>query len=141
MIKKWTIPNVLGSEKQVIQAIEKELSMFSLPPERLEDMQTVLSEAVLNAIEHGNHLVDSLNVKIVMEAQSSSVEFRVYDGNRLSVLERPIVSSFRSGQYGSTRGWGLFLITRLSDAWVWGRDEEGVFIEIVFLFEADGERR
>ena len=49
-----TLPNKLGYERIAMECSASFAKMFGLKKERIEDLKTAVSEACLNAIEHGN---------------------------------------------------------------------------------------
>ena len=52
--------------------------MAGLPNERVEDLKTITSEAVTNAIEHGNQSNTELMVRIVASVQGKEFGTQCY---------------------------------------------------------------
>ena len=50
------IPSVLGWERVAVDLAASVARQMGFPSERVEDIKTAVSEATLNAIEHGNRL-------------------------------------------------------------------------------------
>ncbi|MDI3329067.1 MAG: ATP-binding protein, partial [Alicyclobacillaceae bacterium] len=51
-----SLPNRLGTEKEAMALVESFLDGLGAGQARLDDLKTLVSEACLNAIEHGNGL-------------------------------------------------------------------------------------
>ncbi|MBE3555288.1 MAG: ATP-binding protein [Thermicanus sp.] len=86
---------------------------------RLEEMKTALSEACLNAIEHGNLCDPSISYEVELLDEEQRVIIRVYDQGNGAWQEGGLPRSIHHmiEEDGETRGWGLPLIDRLSDEW------------------------
>ena len=56
------IPNILGSEKEAIREAASIARKMGFSDDRVEDLKTAISEACINAIEHGNKF--DLNSKV-----------------------------------------------------------------------------
>jgi serine/threonine-protein kinase RsbW len=88
-----------------------------LPSDRLEDLRTAVSEACMNAIEHGNQENARRKVVILMSATESELEISVRDRGGAFMVpdEAPDLAAVIEGEKRA-RGWGLFLIRSLVDA-------------------------
>ncbi len=49
-----SLPNMLGYERIAMQCAASFAKIVGFVPERVEDLKTAVSEACLNAMEHGN---------------------------------------------------------------------------------------
>lgn len=106
-----SIPSELGYEKVAMEAAVAVAKRMGFSPDRIEDLKTAVSEACLNAIEHGNELDVSTRVAIVLTVQPSSLEVNVADvGKQPIPARRP-----QPGRQEDNRGWGMFLIQNLVD--------------------------
>ncbi len=106
-----SIPSELGYEKVAMEAAVAVAKRMGFSPDRIEDLRTAVSEACLNAIEHGNELDVSTRVAIVLTVQPSSLEVNVADvGKQPIPARRP-----QPGCREDNRGWGMFLIQNLVD--------------------------
>jgi serine/threonine-protein kinase RsbW len=112
-----TLPSELGYEVVARDAIAAFARRLSLPPDRIEDLKTALSEACINAIEHGNSLRPGLRVQIYCRLESEQLIVEVVDqgvsaftpkGEPLSIVDK-------IAGLGSLRGMGLMLISQLCD--------------------------
>ncbi len=106
------IPSELGFEKIPIAAVAIVAKKMGFDPERVENLKTVMGEAVTNAIEHGNQLNIEARVQIVLTVQPDSLVMSVIDEGK-----RPIPTTFpqRAEDYPDHRGWGFQWIQTLTD--------------------------
>lgn len=119
-----------------MREIDAALSQADFPSSRKDDVLTALSEACLNAIEHGNRLDNSRRVKVTMQDRDAAIVFRVHDQGRGFELPRTEAGGARMKEkWGESnpRGWGLFLISLLADDVRVMKNEDGQFyLEIHF---------
>ena len=90
--------------------------MMGLPPERIEDLKTMVSEAAINAMEHGNKGRPDARVKVSLNCQDDTLSITVSDeGN--GIKEHPPVPDIEKiiEDLESPIGFGLFLIKQLAD--------------------------
>lgn len=108
---KVTIPSQLGYEKVAMMGVACLARMIGLPSERIEDLKTIIGEAVTNAIEHGNQSNTDLMVQVVAAVQGKVLVLNVIDeGQRPLPVPLPI-EQIRTDH----RGMGFFLISSLAD--------------------------
>lgn len=152
-------PSELGYEKVAREAVGSVARRMGFPPERIEDLRTAVSEACMNAIQHGNKLDMRMKVVIVLTAEDDKLDILVKDsglgGTPSNEVVPPDIAS-RVGSEGKVYGGlGRFLIQNLVDeAGFVEPDEEGrnQFRMVIYLIEssetapvsgeerADGER-
>ena len=82
-----------------------------LPPERLEDVQLVVSELVTNSVRHAGLSPDD-RISLSIELSTGSVRGRVCDPGPGFV--KPSTPRPRSDLSG---GWGLPIVEKISDRW------------------------
>jgi serine/threonine-protein kinase RsbW len=111
-----TIPSGVGFEKVAMDTAASLAKKIGLPPERIEDLRTAVSEACLNAIEHGNEESHRRKVVVLMAATDSELEISVRDHGRAFVVpdEAPNITTIIEEEKRS-RGWGIYLIRSLVD--------------------------
>jgi serine/threonine-protein kinase RsbW len=109
------IPSVLGYEVVVRDAVASFAQRYGLPPDRIEDVKTVLCEACTNAIEHGNGSDPHRRVRVCCTVDEQSLAIAVCDEGELppTLPGKPV--EWFSMPYPSRRGLGLKLIVALSD--------------------------
>jgi serine/threonine-protein kinase RsbW len=90
---------------------------IGLTPERLEDLKLAVSEAVNNAIEHGNQLQAQRLVEVTFVLDPEKLEVRVRDeGEGVDAIDfsRRTVEE-QNLEDGMHRGFGMYLISALVD--------------------------
>lgn len=124
---QWVLPSEYGQEKKIMRELAAIVSMDPLFT-RLDDMLTVVTEACLNAFEHGNGLNGSLPVQVGMTIDEIRYLFRISDeGNGFELPVRRACPHLE--EY---RGWGLCFIEALADRWAYGRSDGKFYIEFEF---------
>ncbi len=105
------IPSEYGYEKVAMASAVAVAKRMGFSPDRIDDLRTAVSEACLNAIEHGNKLDVSTKVMVVMTVQSEGLEVNVQDQGR-----QRLPSDFpQPGEAPGERHRGIFIIQNLMD--------------------------
>ncbi len=73
------IPNVLGSEKIAMEHAASVAKEMGFSDDRIEDLKTAVSEACLNAIEHGNKWNTTTKVGIYLSINKTKLKVSVED--------------------------------------------------------------
>ena len=122
------IPSDLIFERVVRATAEEIGRQMGFDTERLADLALAVSEAVTNAIEHGNRLQHDIHVGVVFCLQDEGLEIRVVDQGD-SLADPPEIRchgiSDESLEQGELRGLGLYLIHQLVDRVEFSSGEEG----------------
>ena len=108
--------NQLGYERVAMACSASYAKMMGLSPERIEDLKTMVSEAAINAMEHGNKGRPDARVKVSLNCQDDTLNITVSDeGNGIEV--HPPVPDIEKiiEDLESPIGFGLFLIKQLAD--------------------------
>ena len=109
------IPNAFGYEKVAMNFAATAAKDMGLAEERIEDLKTAVSEACLNAIEHGNKMDASMKVGVVLNVEELNLQVTVQDvGDEIGPVETPNIEDKIEGK-SNRRGWGIFLIKNLVD--------------------------
>ena len=110
------IPNKFGSEKIVMEQVATLAKKIGFSDDRIEDLKTAVSEACLNAIEHGNEMNATTKVGISLSVNGTKMKVAVEDnGNGIGEKRNePNIDNKINGTE-TPRGWGLFLIKSLMD--------------------------
>ncbi|KUO73013.1 MAG: hypothetical protein APF81_23965 [Desulfosporosinus sp. BRH_c37] len=110
------IPSRTGYEKVAMAAAEVIAKEMGMPLARREDLSTALSEATLNAMEHGNQMNKQQQVVVTFNLSTDKLLVVVSDQGKgfhppegVPNLEEKIEGNF------STWGWGWFLMEQLVD--------------------------
>jgi serine phosphatase RsbU (regulator of sigma subunit)/anti-sigma regulatory factor (Ser/Thr protein kinase) len=106
-----------GNEREAMNRVVDAIAPLDLPPRRLERLKTAVSEAAMNAIEHGNQGREELSIEIDVEAAGGVLTVRIVDhglGGPVGDAELPDLEAKLEGLQ-KPRGWGLFLIENMVD--------------------------
>jgi len=108
--------NQLGYERVAMACSASFAEMFGFPKDRIEDLKTIVAEASINAMQHGNKGRVDAKVKVSLSCQNGTIKVRVTDeGN--GIKERPPNPDIQKiiEEDGALCGFGLFLIEQLAD--------------------------
>ena len=134
------IPSRLGFEKVAMATAASVAKLRGFSNERIEDLKTAVAEACINAIEHGNHLDDSLSVGVVLSAiDNNELEVRVIDDGA-GISETPATPDMDKKMLGEEdpRGMGMFLIQALVDEAEWHQGPPGKsFVRLVIRLDKE----
>ncbi len=110
------IPSKFGFEKIVAECAVFMAREMNFQPSKIEDLNTAVTEACLNAIEHGNKMDHNIQMHVTITPTKKTLVVEVRD-NGMGILDdsyEPDINKKINGQ-DKTRGWGLFLIKNLMD--------------------------
>ena len=117
MLIEFNLPSEPGNERLVMDRVEDFVSTVGLAPDRLEKLKTAVSEAAMNAIEHGNEGRAELPVSVRLHTTPDKISVAITDqgGNkRIPEARTPDLEAKLAGEQ-TPRGWGLFLIKNMVD--------------------------
>ena len=117
MLIEFNLPSEPGNERLVMDRVEDFVSTVGLAPDRLEKLKTAVSEAAMNAIEHGNEGRAELPVSVRLHTTPDKISVAITDqgGNkRIPEAHTPDLEAKLAGEQ-TPRGWGLFLIKNMVD--------------------------
>jgi serine/threonine-protein kinase RsbW len=112
------LPSRLGYEKVAMDAASSLARRMGFESERVEALRTAVSEAVTNAIEHGNAHDAAMRVMVMLTVRPDGLVISVADQGRKQLdqgqtaLTPRIEDSFNKEDKG---GWGIWLIRELMD--------------------------
>ncbi len=115
------IPSRLGFEKVAMSTAASMAKLMGFTDDRVEDLKTAVSEACINAIEHGNHMNVATPVAVILSMHLGELEVKVHDdGEGMSTAPTPAPDIDRkiTGEE-EARGMGMFLIQALVDEVEW----------------------
>jgi serine phosphatase RsbU (regulator of sigma subunit)/anti-sigma regulatory factor (Ser/Thr protein kinase) len=133
----FTIPSEQGNERGASEHVAEAVASLGLEPARLEKLKTAVSEAVMNAIEHGNESNPELPVEIAIRRDADELVVRITDqGGEKEILEAetPDIEAKLEGLQ-KPRGWGLFLIKNMVDDLRVTTDGKHHIVELVMRLE------
>jgi serine phosphatase RsbU (regulator of sigma subunit)/anti-sigma regulatory factor (Ser/Thr protein kinase) len=138
----FTIPSEPGNEREVMGRVADAVNGLGIDDDRLDRLKTAVSEATMNAIEHGNQNRSDLLVEIRVFASEHALVVRITDGGGGSQvadsLEEPDLEAKLRGEQ-SPRGWGLFLIKNMVDDMHIFEDEEHHTVDLIMRLDGDGD--
>ncbi len=111
----FEVPSEIGNERDIMDRVGAIVGP-ALPALRLDALKTAVSETAMNAIEHGNHAIDELDVRVTVRTTSDAVTVDIADHGR--GRSRPAVTpdlDLKLSGAQTPRGWGLFLVQELTD--------------------------
>jgi len=114
---RLVLPSRLGYEKIAMDAAATLAEIMGFSSARVEDLRTAVSEACINAMEHGNRLRARDRVELLLVHGPRTLKVQVHDCGRgfpIAMRTEPNIAKKLAGEE-SPRGWGLFLIERLVD--------------------------
>ena len=111
-----SLPNQLGYERIAMQCAASFAKIVGFLPDRIEDLKTAVSEACLNAMEHGNQCHPDKRVIVTMNYQDEVFRVSVVDeGEGIGEIpEEPDIEE-KIENLETPRGLGIFLIKNLVD--------------------------
>ena len=111
-----SLPNKLGYERIAMECSASFAKIVGFVPERIDDLKTAVSEACLNAIEHGNKGRHEARVIVTMNFEDNTFSVCVQDqgsGIKGPLKEPDIVKKVRMLE--PPKGYGIYLIKKLMD--------------------------
>ena len=113
------IPGAIGNERLAMDRVAEAVASLGLPADRLERLKTAVSEAAMNAIEHGSQGRPDVPIRVHVTATDESLRVRIADlglsgAIPLGTSEVPDLEAKLAGEQ-TPRGWGLFLIEQMVD--------------------------
>ena len=116
------IPSSPGSEKEAMQNAARVARGMGFSEDRVQDLMTAVSEACINAMEHGNKMDSKAMVGVSLRTEDKRLEVSVRDegaGGDIETIKAeagmPDMDSKIDGTDDRKRGWGIFLINQLMD--------------------------
>ena len=113
---KIILTNQIGYERIAMACSASFAEMFGFPKDRIEDLKTIVAEASINAMQHGNK--GRMDAKVIVSMIYQDNTIRVWVGDEGDgIKERPpnpdIEKIIEAEEPLS--GFGLFLIEQLAD--------------------------
>jgi serine/threonine-protein kinase RsbW len=122
------IPSQLGYEKMAMKLVGAVAEQLGFVPKRVADLKTAVSEACLNAIEHGNQMQDDTHVLLLLSIDADRLRIDVKDEGRGGPppmeFPEPDIDRKLKGQEG-LRQMGIYVIKQLVDEAGFVEPEQG----------------
>jgi serine/threonine-protein kinase RsbW len=109
-------PNELGYERIAMVCSALLAKMHDCPVDRIEDLKTVVAEAAINAMQHGNKWHPKSRVTVKMEVEEDTIHISVMDegSSMQEEIAEPDIKRIIEENIPA-RGFGLGLMRSLSD--------------------------
>jgi serine/threonine-protein kinase RsbW len=120
------LPNVDGYERIAMECSASFAKIGGLAKERIQDLKTAVSEACLNAMEHGNR--GRPDARVVISMHLGDKDFRVTvkdEGNGIPYIPQNIDIRRKVERLEPPNGLGLFLIQQLVDRVDFNEETDG----------------
>jgi serine/threonine-protein kinase RsbW len=113
---KITLPNQVGYERIAMACAATFAKMVGLSPERIEDLKTIVAEAAINAMQHGNKERPDARVIVIMNFTDDTIFVSVQDEGEgfEKFLPDPDIERIVN-ELDPPVGFGTFLIRELAD--------------------------
>lgn len=138
----FSVPSEPGNEREAMEIVAGAARDLDLPPARLEKLKTAVSEATMNAMEHGNKYRPEapVAIKVVASTKELSVLITDWGGGPIPApgAEAPDLEARLEGRE-TPRGWGLFLIRNMVDEANVTAGEDHHTIELVLRLKGDDD--
>ena len=138
----FSLPSVPGNEREAMNRVVEAVTPLGLEPRKLDRLGTAVSEAAMNAIEHGNQAQAEVPVEVEVHAHGGRLSVLIRDvgaGSLDAVIEHPDLEAKLEGLQ-KPRGWGLFLIENMVDE-INVTDMDGHHtVELVVNLEGGGDQ-
>ena len=138
IVADFTLPSQPGNERKAMERVVKSLKDLAIAKPKLERLKTAVSEATMNAMEHGNSYKADLPVTIQVAVSETAVAVQITDhggGEAIPEAGTPDLEAKLSGEQ-KARGWGLFLIKNMVDEMKVVSDDVHHTVELIFHLDA-----
>jgi serine/threonine-protein kinase RsbW len=130
--------------ERVVRASADEVGQaIGLARERIEDLKLAVSEAVNNAIEHGNRHQATKLVEVIFALDPEKIEVHIRDegeGVERIDFSRRIVEEHNL-EAGMHRGFGMYLISALVDDCEVSSSHQGTILTLRLYRKGSGNER
>ena len=122
---KIILPNIIGHERVAMASSASFAKMYGFSSARIEDLKTIVAEAAINAMQHGNKGRENSEVVVTLCFKDTAIHVTVADqGDGIAeVLPKPDIERIINNQDPPV-GFGVFLIQELADEVEFNLDTE-----------------
>ena len=124
-----SLPNQLGYERIAMACSASFAKMLGFSPERIEDLKTIVAEAAINAMQHGNKERPDARVTVLMSFKDDTIHVAVKDEGEgvKEILPDPDIDRIINN-LDPPIGFGTFLIRELADQVEFDKTADGASI-------------
>lgn len=119
--------------ERIVRASAEQLGQaIGLPAERIEDLKLAVSEAVNNAIDHGNQRQAAKLVEVTFVLDAEKLEVSIRDQGAVGEpldFSRHIVDE-QNLESGMHRGFGMYLMSALVDEYDVSSSQQGTVMRL-----------
>jgi serine/threonine-protein kinase RsbW len=124
-----SLPNQVGYERIAMACSESFAKMLGFSPERIEDLKTIVAEAAINAMQHGNKERPDTRVTVSMTFKDDTIHVAVMDeGEGVTELTPTPDIERIVNELDPPVGFGTFLIRELADQVEFDKTANGVSV-------------
>ena len=111
---KIELPNIPEVELIAISGLEHLARFMNISDEKIGEARILLTEAIINAFEHGGNTNSTVDVKFTITSKELIIFVHDYGkGFKTSSIEEPNIDEKLISE--NKRGWGLKLMKEMSD--------------------------
>ena len=124
-VVKLILPSMIGYERIAMSSLASFAAMYDFPSERVEDLKTVVAEAAINAMQHGNKWRPDAEVRIGFHFFNDAIQILVTDEGEgiKELVPQPDIERIMK-KLDPPVGFGIFLIRKLADEVEFNADTE-----------------
>jgi serine phosphatase RsbU (regulator of sigma subunit)/anti-sigma regulatory factor (Ser/Thr protein kinase) len=113
---EFDLPSAEGNERLAMETVSSIVAPLRFSEARQKRLETAVSEATTNAIQHGNRYSPDKPVTVRVLTEPTQVRIQIIDrgAGPLAIPEQPDLAAKLAGRQGP-RGWGIFLIHEMVD--------------------------
>jgi serine phosphatase RsbU (regulator of sigma subunit)/anti-sigma regulatory factor (Ser/Thr protein kinase) len=137
----FEVASDLGNERTAAARVVEAVTPLALPSAVVDRLRTVVAEATMNAIEHGNECRSDVPVRLTVSSSERALTVQVVDQGgavELPPSETPDLDAKLAGLQ-TPRGWGLFLMRAMVDDLAVTSDGDERTVELTIRFDTDKE--
>ncbi len=126
---KMTLPKIPDIELVALEGLERLARHLGIPDEKIGEARIIVTEAILNAFEHGGDKNPAAVVEFTLSSREITIFVRDFgEGFEPSEVATPDIEAKLKSEH--KRGWGLNLMKSLSDDFHIESDNRGTRITI-----------
>jgi anti-sigma regulatory factor (Ser/Thr protein kinase) len=133
------VPSEEGNELLAMSEVVQLVEQIEFPADRIQQLQTAVSEATMNAMEHGNRYRPDAPVLLRVFHSPTRLLIQIIDESTEDVQRERVEPNLEAKLAGeqTPRGWGLLLIEHMVDELNSSYSSEGHTLELNFYLEGE----
>jgi len=137
----FEVASDLGNERMAADRVVSAVARLALPTATVDRLHTVVAEATMNAIEHGNECRSEVPVRLRVRASDHALTIEIVDQGgaiELPPADTPDLEAKLAGLQ-TPRGWGLYLMRAMVDDLEVHSDGDERTVELTIRLDSDKE--